>query len=181
MTVDRARWLRSRRRASVLLCALALAGCADLTSLNDVRVETPELRHASNCNSTSGAAAVTLLRDADALRRWQQAHQVDLIGDAPIPAGPYAVVEHGARNVAGYAVVVASSAWVSGNVLALQASFLSPASNQLHAEMLTSPCALIQLPPGNYDAVELFDTRGRRRAISSAPPPPTPATSTPAQ
>ncbi len=178
------RLARRYGRSLAAVLPLALAACATQDGYvigSNGTVEVSEIRRASVCNSTSGAAAVTLLGDRDALKTWQQTHHVDLIGDAPLPSGPYALVEHGARSTGGYAVVVSRKAWVSEGVLYLNASFLAPIGDTLRAEMLTSPCALIALPAGNYAVVELRDPQGRRRASSNAPPLATPALSAPVQ
>ena len=168
-------------RLLLLATTVTSAGCVALDGREGSVVEVSELRHATVCNSASGAAAVTVLPTIEALRDWQQARGIDLIDDAPLPSGPYALVEHGARNTGGYAVVVNRSALLADGILTLRASFLAPIGNELRAAVLTSPCALIRIPPGNYDLVQLVDPRGRRRAISSEPPRPTPAGSAPAQ
>jgi hypothetical protein len=175
--------LRSARRFVALL-PFALAACATQDGYvigGNGTVYVSEVRRATVCNSTSGAAAVTMLGDREALKAWQEAHHVDLIGDAPLAPGPYVLVEHGARNTGGYAVVVSRKAFVSDGVLYLNASFLAPIGDTLRAEMLTSPCALIAVPAGNYAVVELRDPQGRRRASSNAPPLATPALAAPAQ
>ena len=176
-------WHRACRGAA-LLSLLVLTGCVTqdgyaLGGSNTIEVR--EVRRASVCNSSSGSAAVTILTDVEALKAWQQLHHVDLIGDAPLPTGPFALVEHGARNTGGYAVLVGRKATVADGVLYLSASFLAPIGDTLRPEMLTSPCALIALPAGNYAVVELRDPQGRRRASSNAPPLTSPALAAPAQ
>ncbi|GAC1631795.1 MAG: hypothetical protein NVS9B10_25550 [Nevskia sp.] len=173
------------RALAAALTPLALSACVGTPEGFEpgrgATVEVRELRRAGVCNSRSGAASVTLLNDLDALKAWQQAQQVDLVGEAPLAPGPYALVEHGARNTGGYAVVVGRRAFVGDGVLYLNASFLAPIGDALRPAMLTSPCALIALPVGNYGVVELRDPQGRRRATSNAPPLPSPALAAPAQ
>lgn len=163
----------SLRRAAVAAALLLAAGCAQLQA-GPGAVEVRELRAWPVCNSASGLAAITAFGDAEALRGWQAARGIDLIGAAPLPSGPFAVVEHGARNTGGYALAIARYAGVADGVLSLRASFISPPGGALHSEQLTSPCALVQLPPGNYHTLELVDGSGRRRAFTAAATPPPP-------
>lgn len=158
----------SRLRAGPA-AALLVAGCAQLQA-GPGAVEVRELRALAVCNTSSGDAAISRLDDAEALRRWQAKRGIDLVGTAVLPAGPFAVVEHGARNTGGYALAIARYASVADGVLSLQASFIAPPGGALRSEQLSSPCALVQLPPGNYHALELLDGRGQRRALSTAAP-----------
>ncbi len=138
-------------------------------------VEVAEIRRLAFCASASNDAAVTLLADSTAVRDWQTARGVDLIAVGPLPAGPFAVVEHGARTTGGYSVAVTRRAYLSGGVLKLTASFLAPKPDALRGYALTSPCVLVKLPPGDYARVEVRDPSGTRRAISPLPAAPTPA------
>ncbi len=149
----------------VSLALLGLSACAGVLRQPD-EVDVAELRRLNVCGSESGAAAVTLLPDAEALRAWQQPRGIDLSDAGPLPRGPFAVVEHGARNTGGYGLAVSRQAYVDEEVLTLYASFLSPGS-ELRAAMPTSPCVLVALPSGSYRIVELLDPLNHRRAISN--------------
>lgn len=161
-------------RALPAAAALLLgAGCAQLQA-GAGAVEVVELRALPVCNSASGEATISGFADAEALQRWQAARGIDLIGAAPLPPGPFAVIEHGARNTGGYALAVARYASVADGVLSLRASFISPPGGAPRSAQLTSPCTLVKLPPGNYRTLELVDGSGRRRALVAAATPPAP-------
>lgn len=162
--------------ASLLGCAW-LAACGVLPSprLSAAdQVDVSEIRRQSFCGASADTAAVTLIADAEALRAWQQARGVDLIGGAPLPAGPFAVVDHGSRTTGGYGVLVSRRAVQRSRMLVITASFLSPKPDEMRGYALTSPCVLVKLPIGNYDSVEIVDPAGLRRAVTAAAAPPTP-------
>jgi len=164
--------------ASLLGCAW-LAACSAVpasvlpsrTPRISIAFEVSEIRRLLQCAAASDNAAVTLIADAAALRDWQQARGVDLIGNAPLPAGPFAVVDHGSRATGGYGIAVSRPAVQRGAVLSITASFLSPKSDETRGYALTSPCVLVKLPVGNYDRVEIVDPSGKRRAVSALPTP----------
>lgn len=169
------------RTCTALLGVGLLAACAG-TSLppivvrdsadrgNDIEVH--EVRRLLDCGRTDGPAAIEWIADETALRSWQAARGVELIGSsaAELPAGPYAVVDHGARTTGGYGFAVSRQARVViGRTLRLTASFLAPKPGAEPASAPISPCALMQLPAGRYERVELVDPSGRRQAIVEVP------------
>lgn len=157
------------RWTAIVLLLPVMGGCADVGG-GPIVAQVTELRRLDICGSDSGAAAVTLFADTAQLRVWQQQRGIDLIGDGALPAGPYAVIEHGARNTGGYAVVPNRRASIGEGVLVLSAKFNAPDSS-LRAQVLTSPCVLMALPRGDYIVVEVIDAQGYLRASSNEPPP----------
>lgn len=155
--------------ASLLACAwLAACGVLPSSRLSAAdQVDVSEIRRQTFCGASADTAAVTLIADAAALRDWQQARGVDLIGNAPLPAGPFAVVDHGSRATGGYGVLVSRRAVQRGRRLIITASFLSPKPDELRGYALTSPCVLVKLPAGGYDSVEIVDPAGLRRAVTA--------------
>lgn len=157
-----------------ILMAGLLTGCSNLPELpmpdvsdwfsRENAVDVSELRRALVCNSESSSAQVTLLPDLAAARAFESARGITLLGDEPLPPGPYALVEHGSRNSGGYGVAVSRTAGRRGDVLILKATFIAPAPNRMVAQMLTSPCVLVGLPAAQYGAVELIDQSGKLRA-----------------
>jgi len=135
-------------------------------------VEVSEIRWLQQCGAAADAIAVQLLPDADALRLWQQARGIDLIGDAALPAGPFAVVDHGNRTRSSDGLAISRRAVQRGSVLKLTASFLSPKTDEPASDVPSSPCVLVKLPPGRYDRVEVVDPAGRRRAVTATAAPP---------
>lgn len=159
---------------AALLGSLWLAACsvvpgaARLPSRSvGTEIEVSEIRRLPFCAAAADTAAVTLIADAAALRDWQQARGIDLIGSAALPAGPFAVVDHGTRATGGYGLAVSRRATLREGVLRLTASFLSPKADELRAYALTSPCVLVKLPAGDYHGIEVVDPSGRRRAVTA--------------
>jgi hypothetical protein len=132
-------------------------------------VHVVEIRREAVCNSDGPQPRLSLLADADAVRAWQHAHNVELIGTDPLPSpGPFALVEMGVRLSAGYGIAVSREAAVSGGVLRLSASLLTPGAGQATAEVVTSPCVLVALPPRSYRGAELYDPSGSLLARADA-------------
>lgn len=164
------------------VAALSTVGCSlslpTLLPAGGDDVEVAEIRHYGQCATSGEAAVATLLADEAALRDWQSARGIDLIAAAPgglLPPGPFAVVEHGARSSAGYGLVISRRAYQEGRELRLTASFLSPRAGAVAAEVVTSPCVLVKLPPGNYNRLSVVDPAGKRRAQFLPPVPAAPA------
>ncbi|MDH4459250.1 MAG: protease complex subunit PrcB family protein [Nevskia sp.] len=160
--------------ASLLGCAW-LAACSGVPGTARVpfdaagdEVEVREIRQLSACAAAGTDAAVHLLADEQALRDWQQARGIDLIGPGALPPGPFAVVDHGARPTAGYGLAVSRRAKVGYATLTLVASFLGPKTDNTSSGAPTSPCVLVALPAGAYRRIVVIDPSGRRRAMSQA-------------
>lgn len=167
-----------------LLLALAAAGCA-VTPANIFAGSTPiEVREAGRslfCNTPGDAPLVVLLPGAQAVVDWQAARGVTLAGSESLTTAPYAVVEMGVRPTGGYSLAVARSAALRGETVTLQATFFTPAPGSLRTQALSSPCVLVQLPPGRYAMVEVHDPSGAVHARGGLRAPPAPETPPPAQ
>lgn len=170
------------------VAAVWMAGCASLSIPGldrvpggDDNVEVSEIRRLVSCGGSGDAAVVTLLADEPALSRWQTARGINLIAapGAALPAGPFAVVEHGARTTGGYGLLISRRAYQQGHELRLTTSFLSPKTGEVRSDGPTSPCVLVKLPAGNYDRVSVVDPSGKRRA-QYLPPVPGAAVAVPA-
>jgi hypothetical protein len=156
--------------------AVLLGGCAMTQdwSMPDVAkwfsrenaIAVEEVRRAQVCNTPTENAAVTLFPDLASAHAWEASRGVALIGDAPLPDGPYALVEMGTRNTGGYGVAVSRTAGRDGDRLILKATFIAPAAGRMVAEMISSPCALVSLPQAHYSEIWLIDQDGKRRARS---------------
>jgi hypothetical protein len=164
---------RNLPRLAAALALLPLAGCS-LGGLlrGDDAIEVSEVRRLASCNTEGASARVSLLPGAEAVRAWQAAHGVELIGVDPLPsAGTYVLVEMGQRPSAGYGILVSRRALLGNGMVQLSASLITPAPGEASAEVLTSPCALVALPQGTYTRVELRDPAGEllARADAAAP------------
>ncbi|MBV8063328.1 MAG: protease complex subunit PrcB family protein, partial [Nevskia sp.] len=104
-----------------------------------------------------------LLADPEAVRAWQEGRKLELIGVDPLPSpGPFVLVEMGVRLSAGYGIFVSREASLNDTTVRLNASLLTPDPGQAAAaaQVVTSPCVLVALPPGSYRAAELRDPAG---------------------
>jgi hypothetical protein len=140
------------------LPALALAGCAALGS--GAPLEVREAGASPYCNTPDEAPRAALLPDVAAVLEWQSARGITLADAGSLAAGPYALVEMGLRSTGGYEVAVSPRATLRGDAVVLQAAFTAPAPGSLRTQALSSPCALVRLPPGTYATVEVRDASG---------------------
>lgn len=167
--------MRDGRRFPRLAAGLLLwplAACSTLGGGVGDAVHVTEIRSELSCNSDGPQPRLSLLADEAAVRAWQQAHNVDLIGADPLPSpGPFALVEMGVQLSAGYGIAVSRQAEVRDGVLRLDASLLTPDVGQAVAQTVTSPCTLLALPPRPYRAAELFDPSGTLLARARPPTP----------
>lgn len=145
--------MKARGLAPVAL----LAGCASLSPA--MPFEARVVGHSLYCNTPGAGAAVAWLADAAALRQWQAGRGVALFDPAGEP-GPFVVVEMGPRPTGGYDLTVSSNASKRGDTISLQAEFSGPPPGSLRTQALSSPCVLVQLPPGDYATIEVRDPGG---------------------
>jgi hypothetical protein len=150
-----------------LLAVLALAACgfkSEKLFAGYTRIEVREVGRNLYCNSPAAEPQAALLPDLQAVMDWQAARGVTLAGAESLVQAPYSIVEMGTRPTGGYGLAVAREAVLRGELLILQATFVSPAPGSVRTQALSSPCVLVQLPPGRYRAVEVQDQTGAVRA-----------------
>ena len=156
------------------LLAPVLAGCCLAQGARD-SLDVREVASSAYCNTPGDAPAVLLLAGPEAVAQWQRARGMTLAGTGALAPGTYAVVEHGARRTGGYGVAVAPAAALRGETIVLQATFTAPPPGAMTTQALSSPCVLVQLPPGRYQAIEVRDAAGALRASGTFTPLPSPA------
>ncbi len=153
-----------------MTAAMALSACAaPLWLQGSERLEAVELGVAAICPGEGPDAWIQVLDSADAVRGWQQRHGLDLLTEPEAPGRRYALVGMGQRSTGGYGLAVSRSAHLAGGVLRLQATFVAPAADSMRTQVLTSPCALVRLPKGQWNAIAVYDQTGRERAVVAAP------------
>lgn len=158
------------RHCAAALGTAVLAACGvtpvpDLIAGQDA-ILVREIRRLPDCRTAGADAAVTQLPDEAALRDWQTARGIDLIGSTALPPGPFAVVEHGARDSGGHALAVSRRAVQVGRTLRITASFLAPKAGAAPVAGPASPCVIVQLPGAGFERIELLDSLGKLRALS---------------
>lgn len=168
------RWL-------LLFVGAALAGCGATRDLfsRDTPIEVREVGRSLYCNTPGEAVQVTLLADAQAVADWQTARGIVLAGGESLAQAPHALIEMGVRPTGGYGIAVARAAALSGEVVVLSATFVSPPPGSLRTQALSSPCVLVQLPRGRFNEVEVRNPSGETRARGGRAQPGAPAVEPP--
>jgi len=164
----------SAERGISLLVAALLAGCGfrpEKILASYVNVEALEAGRSQQCHTAGPEPQVALFAGLAALNAWQQERGVDFAAGRALPDAPYAVIEMGAKPTGGYGIAVSRGGVLRGDLVILQANFIGPPEGAATAQMLTSPCVLVRLPPGRYALAEVQDPDGTARARGGAPQP----------
>lgn len=175
--------MRALLPLSAVLFGIGLAGCAGAAQMFASRapIQVREVARSLYCNSPGEDAQAQLLPDVQALVDWQAARGIALAAAESLAQAPYAVVEMGLRPTGGYSLAVASGALLQGERVILQATFFSPTPGSLRTQALSTPCVVVQLPPGRYASVEVQDPAGTVRATGGLPASPAAPPQVPAQ
>lgn len=153
-----------------IAAVMALSACAvPLWLQGSERLEAVELGAATICPSEGPDAWIEVLDNVEAVRDWQQRHGLDLLKEPEGPGRRYALVGMGQRTTGGYGLAVSRAAHLAAGVLRLQATFVAPAAGGMRTQILTSPCALVRLPKGQWNAIAVYDQTGRERAVVAHP------------
>ena len=165
----------------MLMLGFALTGCGlrpEKLFATYAKIDVREIARSQTCNTPGEEPAARILPDLKAVQDWQHARGVTFPGAPTLAPAPYALVETGQRPTGGYGLAVARSAVLRGELVILSATFLSPSAEAPRTQALTSPCVLVQLPPGRYTSIEVQDPAEVVRAsggIGDAAAPPSPA------
>jgi hypothetical protein len=162
-----------KRRLLVLVMALAASGCgfrAERLFATAVDIEVRESGRSLYCNTPGENARAQLLPDASAVMEWQSARGISLVAPESLIQAPHALIEMGMRPTGGYGIAVARQAVMKGDVVILNATFVSPAPGSMRTQALSTPCVIVQLPPGRYATVEVQDQTGEVRATGGLEP-----------
>ncbi|TJY59378.1 protease complex subunit PrcB family protein [Sinimarinibacterium sp. CAU 1509] len=155
------------KRMAISALAVLLSGCgASQWFARGESVSVDEVGRAQLCSDESDDAALQVFASGNAVAQWQQRTGIDLHPSALQP-GRYALIQMGQRHTGGYGIAVSGDATRVDSVLKLYATFFAPAQGAMTTQMITSPCVLVQLPPGGYDTVEVYDQTGAVRAAAS--------------
>ena len=118
------------------------------------------------CSAEDENSRVHIFDSAAAVIDWQDRTGIHLAEFKDLERGRYALIEMGQRHSGGYGLAVSREAAIVGNTLRMAATFFSPKSDSMSAQMITSPCVLVHLPEGEYIGVEVYDQNGALRAAS---------------
>ena len=127
-------------------------------------VDVREVRRTLACGSTVDDAQLTFFDGPTAFTEWERSRDAQLLGDPVLPGGEYAVIEMGRRSSQGYGLAVSSVGGLQRGTLILRATFVKPPTGSAPYGEAVSPCVLVKLPDVHFDAIELIDQSGKRRA-----------------
>ncbi len=157
------------KRAALVAVAAVLGGCTMTGGLlgnafGEHEVDVREVRRALACGSPTDDPQLTFLDGPTAFTQWERSRNAQLLGDPVLPGGEYAVIEMGRRGFQGYGLAVSKVGGLKRGTLIMRATFIEPAPGYVPQGEAVSPCVLVKLPDIDFDAIELFDQRGQRRA-----------------
>lgn len=162
------------RLAGVVVLSVSLASCADLQRFNPFNLgqvsEVQPLASADVCHTPGTAMQLHWFTNADALHAFEKTRRFHFDPAGPLPSGPFAVIELGMRDAAGYGFAISRMAHDFGDTLVLSATFFEPSNAAANAGSAVSPCALVALPVGTYRHIQLRDPVGTLRVSSGLLP-----------
>jgi len=151
---------------SVLLAlGFGLAGCATLSASGAQPLRAEQVYSAIQCGSDDKSARAAWIADQAAWRQLSaKLHPAPEVG-VDFDREGLLLVEMGERATAGYGVdlaapeveVRAGTAWV-------RTRWTMPAPGTINAQVITSPCVVIKLPKGDFDAIRVVDQNDKQRA-----------------
>lgn len=151
---------------------LAASGCVSSRDFSqwliwEKPLQVTELRRSAHCGGEDAATRIRYFATLAQVQDWEESRGLQLTaGDAPLPKGPYALIELGKRDNAGYGFAVSRLAGRRRDTLTLKATFIEPAPGvAVQTSEPVTPCALVLLPRA-YGEVELIDQTGALRASS---------------
>jgi hypothetical protein len=161
------------KRAAPLVLAALLAACglrAEKLFTSYTHIEVREVARSFSCNSPVETPVAQVLPDLKAVKDWEAARGVTLPGSDALPPASYALVEMGLKPTGGYGLAIARAAVLRGELVILNATFVSPSPGSLRTQAISSPCVLVQLPPGRYSEIEVDDPEGAARVTGIVGP-----------
>ncbi len=182
---------------TVVLAAMALSACAQLTTGAETAAQLPrkavegtagifefiftqpeysveaiEIGRLVQCHSTGREPTLEVFVDPAAVKAWEEARGLKLSPVAgELPPGTYVIAEMGQRNTGGYSLAISRQAGIKDGVLYVKASFLVPGNVSMVTQAITSPCSLVLLPSRSYSRVLLVDQANKVRASAAVPAP----------
>lgn len=150
-----------------------LLGCAggpmqgiDRFFSRENQVLVSEVRRSFQCGTESRETALLLFDSGASFDAWAEARGLEMVGEATLAEGRYALVEMGQRNTGGFGLAVSQQAGRRGEFLLLRATFVTPSAGAMVSQGVTAPCALVRLPETPFTHIELYDQDGMLRATT---------------
>lgn len=151
------RMVRSAVVAAATFCMVGLAGCAASTpDIVSAPAKVRQVTESSHCGLT-GPGLLLVTSDTQLSKylglpaqnlATQQLRNVDLEREFLL------FVTLGKKSTSGYGVRL-TSAEIHGDVLDIRAEVRSPPKDAILAQVMTSPCAVLAVEPGNWNAIRV--------------------------
>ena len=163
-----------RNRLLAMLAILAAAAVAGCTGMNGQQPLNAETLHADqNCGGSQEEASLRIITDGDSFDqavKWMGRHTVG--GEQEIARPEFddtlaVLIEMGQKPTGGYGVALREhEVTIEGDAAILRLEWAEPAADSAVTLALTSPCALIALPQGDYQRIIGIDQDGNRRVAA---------------
>jgi hypothetical protein len=150
-----------RSAAWVITATFGLSACAALNDNNVKTLPVTEIYSAAICNINE--QGITSIKNKEALQsilKKANSHRLNTkpkeISAIDFNSSQVYLIAMGSRPNSGYALKLTShEASVKNDVINLPIQVELPSPNGMYAQMMTSPCALISLPIGTYDTINI--------------------------
>lgn len=153
-----ARWF------GVGIASIALAGCS-WTGFNSGNVNIVD--SAAYCGTTSQMSAVHYFASEAQLANWIGYRGIRGFDAGAAADGGVIVVEMGQRMTGGYSMnMLPDVTHIEDNTLYLGVAWAAPPEYAPISQAMTSPCMVVEPPPGDYDKVVVLDQLGNKRGAA---------------
>ena len=168
----------TRRHVLIALLAttLPLASCANNGTAKPLPFEPAVLLARAQCDNPKQEVSARLIEDSAALSATYQQLYRQQLGSAVIPpeidfsTHVVLLIEMGEQPTAGYALLPAESpAQQIGDTVHIPLLWRAPAPETMVAQVITSPCLLLEIPRGDYARIEILDQENKVRVALSVP------------
>lgn len=136
------------------------------------RLEVRTLYSSVGCDTRSEQAAATWLDSPQAFAAaYRRLSRSRLEAGAPpevnFDSHGVLLVEMGRQNTGGYRLLLADPhLFMAGGRAQLHVAWLEPEAGAMVPQVITSPCLLLEIPKGDFSAVQVVDQAGRLRATA---------------
>jgi len=132
-----------------------------------VESQTIRVLHSSSQCIAGAASGIRLIGNpAELAILWQDLHRMQL-DSVPAPAMDFhdsylVLINMGQQSTAGYVLEMDATAYVlRDHVAVIPVLWKEPEPGSMQAQVITSPCLLLQVPKGRYTEIEVVDQQHR--------------------
>jgi hypothetical protein len=162
------------------LCAAALINGCQIThdgqSAESVMAVKAIYSDAICSLGSAGPEAVWLETNQALEAQWKRLHSHRLGGSIPpaplleMDAFGFLLIRMGQKPTGGYGLELAQTeARVGADIATVHVKWIRPSARAMVAQVITSPCLLLQIKRGAYQTIKIVDQSGRQRASIALP------------